>query len=104
LPVRAPVPYLPGQPWYHTRLLAAAALLAQAISHLATVSLSWCDSLRLLDATPVPLGWVHESTIGFPPDRRQPYPAQADYARQQMPDHRTGGSVVVQPVKRLKGR
>jgi hypothetical protein len=47
-------PYLPGQPLYHKRLRAAAPLLAQAISHLAKVSPSWCDSLRLLDATPVP--------------------------------------------------
>jgi len=36
---------------------------------------------------------VHELTIGFPPDWRQPYPAQADYARKQMPDHRTDVSV-----------
>jgi hypothetical protein len=46
--------YLPGQPGYHKRLKAAAPLLAAAISHLARVSPSWCDSLRLLDATPVP--------------------------------------------------
>ena len=46
--------YLPNQPGYHKRLRAAAPLLAKAISHLARVSPSWCDSLRLLDATPVP--------------------------------------------------
>jgi hypothetical protein len=46
--------YLPNQPGYHKRLKAAAPLLAGAISHLARVSPSWCDSLRLLDATPVP--------------------------------------------------
>jgi hypothetical protein len=46
--------YLPNQPGYHKRLRAAAPLLAQAISHLARSSPSWCDSLRLLDATPVP--------------------------------------------------
>jgi DDE family transposase len=47
-------PYLPNQPGYHKRLRAAAPLLAAAISHLARSSPSWCDSLRLLDATPVP--------------------------------------------------
>ena len=46
--------YLPGQPGYHKRLKAAASLLAQAISHLARVSPSWCDPLWLIDATPVP--------------------------------------------------
>jgi hypothetical protein len=46
--------YLPNQPGYHKRLRAAAPLLAAAISHLARISPSWCDSLRLIDATPVP--------------------------------------------------
>jgi len=46
--------YLPNQPGYHKRLRAAAPLLATAIGHLARRSPSWCDSLRLLDATPVP--------------------------------------------------
>jgi Transposase DDE domain len=52
--LRGLFPYLPNQPGYHKRLRAAAPLLAAAISHLARVSPSWCDSLRLLDATPVP--------------------------------------------------
>jgi hypothetical protein len=52
--LRGYFPYLPNQPGYHKRLRAAAPLLAAAISHLARVSPSWCDSLRLLDATPVP--------------------------------------------------
>jgi Transposase DDE domain len=47
-------PYLPGQPGYHKRLKAAAPLLAAAISHLARTSPSWWDSLRLIDATPIP--------------------------------------------------
>jgi hypothetical protein len=47
-------PYLPNQPGYHKRLRAAAPLLAAAISHLARVSPSWWDSLRLIDATPLP--------------------------------------------------
>ena len=53
--------YLPNQPGYHKRLRAAAPLLAKAISHLARVSPSWCDSLRLLDATPVPCAASRET-------------------------------------------
>src|SRR5664280_1376466 len=53
--------YLPNQPGYHMRLRAAAPLLAQAISHLARVSPSWCDSLRLIDATPLPCGALRET-------------------------------------------
>lgn len=53
--------YLPGQPGYHKRLRAAAPLLAAAISHLSRVSPSWCDSLRLLDATPLPCGTSRET-------------------------------------------
>jgi Transposase DDE domain len=36
-------------------------LLAAAISHLSRVSPSWCDSLRLLDATPLPCGASRET-------------------------------------------
>jgi hypothetical protein len=53
--------YLPNQPGYHKRLRAAAPLLAKAISHLARASPSWCDSLRLLDATPVPCATSRET-------------------------------------------
>src|SRR5664280_2399871 len=53
--------YLPNQPGYHKRLRAAAPLLAQAISHLARVSPSWCDRLRLIDATPLPCGTSRET-------------------------------------------
>jgi hypothetical protein len=53
--------YLPNQPGYHKRLKAAAPLLAQAITHLARVSPSWCDDLRLVDATPVPCGASRET-------------------------------------------
>jgi Transposase DDE domain len=53
--------YLPNQPGYHKRLRAAAPLLARAISHLARVSPSWCDSLRLLDATPLPCAASRET-------------------------------------------
>jgi hypothetical protein len=38
-------------------------LLAAALTHLARVSPSWCDSLRLVDATPVPCGTSRE-TVG----------------------------------------
>lgn len=53
--------YLPRQPGYHKRLVAAAPLLAAAINHLARVSPSWCDDLRLIDATPVPCGASRET-------------------------------------------
>jgi Transposase DDE domain len=53
--------YLPKQPGYHKRLVAAAPLLAAAITHLTRVSPSWCDDLRLIDATPVPCGASRET-------------------------------------------
>ncbi len=53
--------YLPKQPGYHKRLKDAAPLLAKAIAHLARVSPSWCDQLRLLDATPVPCAASRET-------------------------------------------
>jgi DDE family transposase len=53
--------YLPKQPGYHKRLKSAAPLLAQAITHLARVSPSWCDQLRLIDATPLPCGASRET-------------------------------------------
>jgi hypothetical protein len=53
--------YLPNQPGYHKRLKAAAPLLAAAIGHLGRISPSWCDSLRLLDATPVPCAASRET-------------------------------------------
>lgn len=53
--------YLPKQPDYNKRLRAAAPLLAAAITHLARVSPSWCDDLRLIDATPVPCGTSRET-------------------------------------------
>jgi Transposase DDE domain len=53
--------YLPKQPGYHKRLKAAAPLLASAITHLARACPSWCDSLRLVDATPIPCGTSRET-------------------------------------------
>jgi hypothetical protein len=55
------VRYLPTQPGYHKRRKDAAPLLAKAITHLARVSPSWCDQLRLIDATPVPCGTSRET-------------------------------------------
>jgi Transposase DDE domain len=49
-------PYLPGQAGYNKRLRAAAHHLSLAIRHLAMLAPSWCDGLRLLDATPLPCG------------------------------------------------
>lgn len=49
-------PYLPKQPGYHKRLKAAAPLICKATLYLATLCPSWCDQMRLLDATPVPCG------------------------------------------------
>ena len=53
--------YLPKQPGYHKRLKDAAPLLAKATAHLARVSPSWCDQLRLIDATPIPCGASRET-------------------------------------------
>jgi hypothetical protein len=49
-------PYLPHQPGYHKRLVAAAPLICQAMLYLASSCPSWAGELRLLDATPVPCG------------------------------------------------
>jgi hypothetical protein len=49
-------PYLPGQAGYNKRLRAAGHQLSPAIRQLAMVSPSWCDTFRLLDATPLPCG------------------------------------------------
>jgi transposase len=49
-------PYLPQQPAYNKRLRAAARLLSHALRHLAGLTPSWWDQLRLLDSTPVPCG------------------------------------------------
>ena len=54
-------PYLPGQPAYNRRLRAAARPLAHAIHHLAGLTPSWWDRLRLLDSTPVPCAASRET-------------------------------------------
>jgi hypothetical protein len=54
-------PYIPKQPGYNKRLRALAPQICEAISHLAKISPSFCDRLRLLDSTPVPCGASRES-------------------------------------------
>src|SRR2546430_16653508 len=54
-------PYIPQQPAYNKRLRAAGPLLAEAIQHLASLTPSWCDQLRLMDSTPVPCGTSRET-------------------------------------------
>jgi hypothetical protein len=49
-------PYLPGQPGYNKRVRALAPQIVAVLGHLARISPSWCDGLRLIDATPVPCG------------------------------------------------
>jgi hypothetical protein len=54
-------PYLPRQPGYNKRLRACAPVLNRVIRQLALVTPSWCDSLRLFDATPVPCAASRET-------------------------------------------
>jgi len=49
-------PYIPLQPGYNKRLRSLAPEICMVIEHLATISPSFCDRLRLLDSTPVPCG------------------------------------------------
>ena len=54
-------PYIPKQPGYNKRLRALAPQICIAIEHLARVSPSFCERLRLLDSTPVPCGASRET-------------------------------------------
>ena len=54
-------PYIPKQPGYNKRLRALAPRICQVIEHLARVSPSFCERLRLLDSTPVPCGASRET-------------------------------------------
>ena len=47
--------YLPRQSGYNKRLRALTPQIERAINYLAFCSPGWCDQLRLLDSTPVPL-------------------------------------------------
>jgi hypothetical protein len=53
--------YLPKQPGYHKRLIAATPLIMRATRLLATQVPSSADQLRLLDATPLPCGSSRET-------------------------------------------
>jgi hypothetical protein len=54
-------PYIPKQPGYNKRLRALAPQICQLINHLARISPSFCERLRLLDSTPVPCGASRET-------------------------------------------
>lgn len=54
-------PYIPLQPGYNKRLRSLAPQICQVINHLARISPSFCDQLRLLDSTPVPCGASRET-------------------------------------------
>ena len=53
--------YIPGQSGYNKRVRALAPQIAAVLGHLARISPSWCDGLRLVDATPVPCGASRET-------------------------------------------
>ena len=54
-------PYLPHQPGYHKRLVAATPLILNATQLLATQVPSAADQLRLIDTTPLPCGASRET-------------------------------------------
>jgi hypothetical protein len=54
-------PYLPQQPGYNKRLRAKAHLINRVLAYLARATPSWCDSLRLLDSTPIPCAASRET-------------------------------------------
>jgi hypothetical protein len=54
-------PYLPKQSGYNKRVRRLGPQIAQAITHLAAISPSFGDNLRLLDSTPVPCGQSRET-------------------------------------------
>lgn len=54
-------PYLPKQPGYNKRMRALAAQIVRLLNAVAFASPSWCDNLRLLDSTPVPVGASRET-------------------------------------------
>ncbi len=55
-------PYLPKQSGYNKRVRRLAPQIGSCIGHLAQVSPSFADNLRLLDTTPVPCGQSRETT------------------------------------------
>jgi hypothetical protein len=53
--------YLPGQSGYNKRVRALGPEIVRVLGALARISPSWCDGLRLVDATPVPCGQSRET-------------------------------------------
>ncbi|MCA1698382.1 MAG: IS982 family transposase, partial [Actinobacteria bacterium] len=53
--------YIPGQSGYNKRVRALAPEIVRVLGYLARISPSWCDNLRLVDATPVPCGQSRET-------------------------------------------
>lgn len=53
--------YIPGQSGYNKRVRALAPEIVRVLGLLARISPSWCDGLRLIDATPVPCGASRET-------------------------------------------
>jgi hypothetical protein len=66
-------PYVPGQSGYNKRVRALAGEICAVLGALARVSPSWCDNLRLIDATPVPCGQSRETV------KRSEFAGQAAY-------------------------
>ena len=54
-------PYIPGQSGYNKRVRELAGEIVAVLGCLARISPSWCDNLRLVDATPVPCGASRET-------------------------------------------
>jgi hypothetical protein len=54
-------PYLPKQPGYNKRMRALAPQIVRLLNAIAFRSPSWCDNVRLLDSTPVPVGASRET-------------------------------------------
>jgi hypothetical protein len=54
-------PYIPGQSGYNKRVRRLAPEIARLVRHLAWLSPSFCDRLRLLDSTPVPCAQSRET-------------------------------------------
>ncbi len=54
-------PYIPGQSGYNKRVRALAPQIVSLLGALARIAPSWCDGLRLVDATPVPCGASRET-------------------------------------------
>jgi Transposase DDE domain len=66
-------PYLPKQSGYNKRVRRLAPQIAACITHLAQISPSFGDNLRLLDSTPVPCGQSRETA------RRSEFVGRAGY-------------------------